>query len=535
MREVKRDRMAGSTIVDRVVNFFDPVRGARRMHARMTMQAAGGYYSGDRQRRPFNNWGVTSGDADAETLLQLHYLRSDSRDLLRKSPLALGAVNTVVTNVVGSGLTPHATPDSALLKEKAKVDDAAIEKFTAAAEREWDMWACSTSADASRRLKFGAIQELAFRSVLESGDIILLRRMIARKGVPLQFCLQLIEADRLDNPYRQADNKDRAGGIDHNEYGEPTFYNVLKAHPGSLWVNPDMFTTEKLPAYLPTGEWNVLHLFRQLRPQQTRGVPYLSPVIQALKELTQYSEAEIKNAVVSSLFSVFVKTDGGGGLPSSTDSNKKNQIELGAGSIIDLAPGESVEFANPGRPSGNFDPFFQAIVRQIGVALELPFEVLIKHFTASYSAAQAALLEAWRFFNVRRRWLGEYLCDPVREAVLSEAVARGRIVAPGFFSDPAIKAAWLGCEWTGAPRGSIDPSKEVAAAEIYEDRGWKTAEEITAELTGGDFDAKHQRRLKERDMRNELGPPPVFERPVPSPTTDTPQQENPTNDQPEKN
>jgi hypothetical protein len=50
-----------------------------------------------------------------------------------------------------------------------------------------------------------------------------------------------------------------------------------------------------------------------------------------------------------------------------------------------------IDTANPGRPNAQFDPFVTAIVRQIGVALELPYEILIKHFTSTYSAARAAI------------------------------------------------------------------------------------------------------------------------------------------------
>ena len=140
---------------------------------------------------------------------------------------------------------------------------------------------------------------------------------------------------------------------------------------------------------------------------------------------------------------------------------------------------------------------------QIGVALEIPFELLIKHFTASYSAAQAAILEAWRFFLTRRAWLVDSFCDPVYEAVVSEGVALGRIAAPGFFSDPILRAAWLETVWTGPPRGSIDPRKEVDAYVVMEDRQWKTSAEITAELTGGDWKTNSEIRAREQKYRRE--------------------------------
>lgn len=106
--------------------------------------------------------------------------------------------------------------------------------------------------------------------------------------------------------------------------------------------------------------------------------------------------------------------------------------------MIGLAPGEKVSSVDPGRPNAAFDPFVMAILRQIGVALEIPFELLVKHFTASYSAARAALLEAWKFFYTQRKWLADNFCQPVYEAWLTEAVLSGRVSAPGFFDDPLV-------------------------------------------------------------------------------------------------
>jgi len=59
-------------------------------------------------------------------------------------------------------------------------------------------------------------------------------------------------------------------------------------------------------------------------------------------------------------------------------------------------------------------------------------EVLIKHFTASYSAARASLLEAWKFYLNRRHWFAAGFCQPIFEAWFAEAVSLGRIPAPGF-------------------------------------------------------------------------------------------------------
>ena len=178
-------------------------------------------------------------------------------------------------------------------------------------------------------------------------------------------------------------------------------------------------------------------------------------------------------------------------------------------------PGEEIESANPGRPNAGFDPFFQAILRQIGVALEIPFELLIKHFTASYSASRAALEMAWQFFKMRREWLIRKFCRPVYGWVIAEAVARGRLNAPGFFDDPIIRAAYLGADWIGPARMSIDPKKEAEADKILVDMGVETLAEVTAKRTGGDWERKHPQRVREEQMRRDAGL--IEDKPKPEP------------------
>lgn len=75
-----------------------------------------------------------------------------------------------------------------------------------------------------------------------------------------------------------------------------------------------------------------------------------------------------------------------------------------------MGPGESVEFANPTHPNGSFDKFAVAISAQVGAALEIPSDLLLKSFNASYSASRAALLEAWKAFKMRREWLADDFC-----------------------------------------------------------------------------------------------------------------------------
>ena len=193
-------------------------------------------------------------------------------------------------------------------------------------------------------------------------------------------------------------------------------------------------------------------------------------------------------------------------------SSDPNDYEMGPGQVNVMKPGEDVVFADPKRPAGGFDAFMTSVCKQVGAALEIPADLLLKAFNASYSASRAALLEAWKAFKMKRAWFVADFCRPIYEVWLSEAIALGRIHAPGFFSDLTIREAWLGSEWVGPSQGQLDPVKEVTAEKMACEEGFSTREESTIRLTGGSYDANVERlasenkRLRDAQAAEETAP-----------------------------
>ncbi len=517
------------TLADRIVRYVDPERGTKRLMARAQMAAlAGGYTGGSKSKRTMAKWRPGNASADAAILPDLPELRDRSSDLLRNEPIATGAISTVCTNVVGTGLALRSVVDRAALgwtEEQAS-------EWQRTVQRRFSMWAMSKNCDVTRSQTFYGLQDLALRSTLEKGDTFALLPYKQRPGWPFRLAVQLIEADRVTNKDRVVDTPRLAGGIELDEDGAPVRVHILRQHPGNIllgqaaseWDVRDVFGAK-------TGRRNVLHLFDRLRIGQTRGVPYLSPVVEHIKQIGRYTEAEISAAVVSSFFAVFVTSESAAGgftpdasatsgnvAPSGGSTGSWNG-ELSSGLVADLRPGEKIETANPGRPNTAFEPFVEAILRQIGVALELPFEVLIKHFTSSYTAARAALLDAWRFFMKKRHWLADNFCQPIYEAWLADEIANGRISAPGFFADPFRRAAYCGSQWVGDAPGSVDPLKEALATEKNLAMRRTTLAKETMAYDGSDWEDNHEQIVNEARRAREDGLLPVGIKADPAPAT----------------
>jgi lambda family phage portal protein len=476
-----------------------PEFAAEIYKARCAVALAQGYTGASRSRRSMAEWQLSAGDADTDILPDLDTLRVRSRDLERNNALAGAVIATKTTSVVGTGLKLQARPNRELLG----LDDEQADAWENLVEAEWAMFAAG--CDYERLQSLAGLQDLAFRSTLCSGDVLVNTPYRLDPGQVYGTKIQLIEADRIVNDNSGPDTLTLSGGVERQN-GFPWRYHVMTTHPGST-VNP---TREwlKLDAYAASGRRRAWLLLFRRRIGQWRGVPDLAPIIEDLKQIGRYKEAELMAAVVASMLTVFVKSNSPGGLNMqniATETGQKSSdkdFKLGSGLILDLAPDEDVSVVNPGRPNPAFEGFVNAITAEIGARLEIPMEVLTKRFQSSYSAARGAFLMAWQYFRTMRTWLAEQFLAPLYELFLTEAVLLGRVPAAGFLTgDPLIRAAWLGCEWIGDAPGHLDEGKAVAAARDRIDAGLSNEAVETVALTGMDRDVVYRGRKKEITQR----------------------------------
>lgn len=522
--------MMRRNLVDRVMEPFAPERVAKRMRARAqiaVMEGIGngygyGRHGASQKKKSLRGWISRGASPDEDIVANLPKLRERSRDLYMGSPLATGAIKRIRTNVVGAGLMLNCQPDHEFLGMTPE-EAAAWARKT---EREFrTLWADTTHCDAARNMTFGQMQSLALISCLTNGDGFAAMPVVSRAGSVYDLRIQLIEGDRVCNPATVPPQKDILEGVEVGPYGEPVAYHIAKYHPLSLMHLQNKW--ERVPVFgSRTGRRNILHIYQDMeRVGQRRGAPLLAPVIETIKQLTRYTEAELMASVVAGMFTVFVKSEtpqtplGEAIAPEDqVDEQDPGSYELGNGAIVGLADGESVEIADPKRPNTAFDGFVMSLCRWIGTALEIPYELLVQHFTSSYSASRAALLEAWKMFKMRRKWLVDQFCQPVFEEWLAEAVAKGRIEAPGFFEDPAVRAAWCQAEWYGPAQGQLNPLVEANAAAKRVEEDFSTRNKEAVEISGIPFDKIRAVREREEAQRSGAQAEPAPPAPAVAPT-----------------
>lgn len=503
-------------IIDKIISAFNPKAGLKRDYARYKSEmlenikdSGYGYHGANSYRKSTIGWMYRGGSHKEDIEDNISILRQRARDLyMGGSSLSTGAVKTMRTNVVGVGLKLKSTIDRKYLNLSEETAD----KIERDIEREFDLWAENTNCDLQRLDTFTELQQLVFLNWLISGDVIATLPVTKRKNSVYDLRINLVEADRLCTPDSELLNTSIIEGVEHNENGEVIAYHIAKHHP--LETTSTVHEWQRVEAYgNKTGRRNVLHIMNRERIGQCRGIPFVAPIIEDLKQLSRYTEAELMAAVISGMYTIFIEhsTEGEGEPLGSVidekqqiDRSDEKSIELGNGLIMDLEPGAKANATNPGRPNAQFDAFTTSISRYIGAALEIPYEILLKHFSSSYSASRGALLEYFKSVKMYRAWLTNDFCQPIFEEWLSEAVAKGRIKAPGFFRDPAIKAAYCKAEWNGPSTGQLDPLKEVNAAEKRVQNGFSTRARETVELTGMEYNRNIEQLKREENQLKEV-------------------------------
>lgn len=493
-----------------------------------------------KQKKSFKNSGYSSGGASLikktlKSWLPRHFsavsdidrnletLRARSADLYLNSPIGHAAIATMVSGVVNEGLKLFPRLNHTALN--LSVEQARA--WESKTKQEFELWSENVECDFYRRNTFRELQRIAFLNQLTDGDCAcLFRRKISSSDNPYSLRLQLIEAQRISNPiaekniYSALNSVEMAKGNSRIVNGIEVDRNgILKA----LWISSkipqELDTTKNFTEWRRvkffgerSGEQNLCFLCNDTRIEQFRGEPFLAPVIEILRNIYRYSDAELTSAILKTFLSVFFVQLGGDtnyGLNQIIEEDTSvdvTEYKLGAGTISALPRGVDVKSINPAGASSTFESFTVQLLKQVGAALNLPYEVLLKNFQSSYSASKAALLQAENEFRQRRNAFIVDFCEPVYRIFLAESIALGRIEAPGFFDDALTKNLWCSADWRNETNHSLDAQKEVSAAEKRILLGLSTFSRESAEINGSDYVENLKQLAKEKALQAELLP-----------------------------
>lgn len=444
------------------------------MHAKARIEFARKYEGASKSRRT-SGWRAPSTSANSEIDMDLATLRNRSRELRRNDPWANKAIRVITNNVVGCGIR---TQIQATSERKARA-------FMDA----WKSWAHTTACDYEGLKNFMAIQNMVMDAVVESGEVLIRKRVVSGQQIPIQ--LQVLESDFLDlnrQNFSTDRNNDVIQGIEYDNRGKIVAYHIYNQHPGAFNVinGKAAYKTERIPAD------DILHIYLAERPGQGRGVPWCHSVMINLKDLNEYQDTQLMRQKIAACFSVFIHD-----LESNPDLTDEDEIELASkvepGLMEVLPPGKDIKFANPPGVE-NYSEYVNAHIRAIAAGYGLSFEALSGDLSqVNFSSARMGWLDMHR--NIQT-WQKQLIIPQLIEPVFAWFLNASRL---GGLNPTGVTAKHL-----PPKREMIDPTKEVPAL-IDAIRSGVTSFNDAILETGRDPDEHLEQLKSDKDKIDSLG------------------------------
>jgi capsid protein len=384
----------------------------------------------------------------------------EARDLVENNPEA-----REVSRKFGLYLTPH--------EYSPTTGDRDYNQTVSDYFHEW----CK-NCDVTNRHTFKKLVQLAAEERPVDGDC---GFVIRRAGEGLK--LQLVPATRIGNPNSAAvESNNYYQGIITDDFGQPVAYRIYRVDRNGVY-----FGAEDIPAN------QFCHYFDPFRVDQYRGITDFHSAIQTVRMLHDILQAEKAGVRFSSQQAALIFNDRGVANPRnlfqsnpalSLPSGQQQKNELTEVGMIRYFQNSDRVEVMPSRPSQAFTGFVQHLMAEISLGVGIPEGVLFG--TAGYKgpSVRAEFAAADRVFTRQQGVLTDKVLDPIKDAVILDAIARGEIPPPTLLAGEtmvqALRRATKG-EWRFPAKLSIDVGRESAANMNENRQGAKSLQEIAAE------------------------------------------------------
>lgn len=411
-------------------------------------QAGGTVYEGASQARRTAGWRAPTASANA-LLGNLATLRDRSRAATRNDGYAKGAVEKLVTNVIGTGVKPLSQAPDPAVRE--------------AIHRAWLQW--TDECDADGQLDFYGLQTQAVRAWFEGGDVFVrLRARLPQDGLTVPLQLQVLEPELCPHAYTDWPRRIRAG-IEFSPIGRRVAYHFHPSRP-----EHDDFDASRL-VRVPAD--TVAHVYDPVRPGQLRGLPILTQALVALHELLKYADAVLLRQQVGNLFAAFVTRQNATGdleplhpltgqeLPTAADGQPFLSLEPGL--VQELGAGEEVTFSNPPTADG-YAEFMSQKLYEVAAATGVPYELLTGDMSRVNDRTVRVILHEFR--RRIQAWQHQVVvfqfCRKVWRAWMDAAWLAGALPLPAdYITNPE---PWLVVKWIPQGWPYLHPLQDVQAA-----------------------------------------------------------------------
>lgn len=440
-------------ILDKTISWFDPQAGLRRTRARRAQEVLLAY-EGARSSRRQGGWNPTGTSGNTEMGSAIGRLRDNAEDLARNNAFAQKSVRRWCRRVVGYGITPQADTGSDTVNKT-------IDQWYA----KWARTCCS-----DQRINFPAAQRMITRTAFTRGEcLIQLRDRFTGDGLPVPFQIQVLEPDFLDTNKTEAlSNGYIIHGVQFDLIGRITGYWLFGQHPG----DPLPTSARGLQSKLVPAEF-VIHHVPLERPGDVRGVSRFSAVMNKLRDLDEYADAEIVRKKIEACLALFVSQENPDDpkLGAITDADGRKIETFEPGMVAYGQNGQKPEFFSP-TTGGNYAEHKKVELKEITAGLDQPYVVVGNDIgDVNYSSYRGgAVDERDSIDEYRWLWLIPQVLDPIWVKFIDKLFAMGEIPEPNY-----------GVKWNPPPFDLLDRAIEAEADRMELQIGKKTWAQLVGE------------------------------------------------------
>lgn len=437
------------------------------------------YYEGASFSKDNRSWNlITRTSANVENRIAGQIMANRARSLLRDSPYAHRALQTIVHNTVGAGIVPQ-----------IRCDDESITKDLSDL---WHEWAGSTAIDIEGRQDFYSLQAQVLRTIVSDGES-LVRVVNSKNSSRIPYQLQVLEPDYLDT-YKEYRTETGyiSSGIEFKKVSDTRFdrsaYWLFKEHPGGFLNLQSYQSFSGVSIPVPASE--ILHVYRVDRPGAIRGVSWFHPCIMSLSDLHDYQQAVLRHQKLTACFAVFIRNLNGDAVL----SDEEELSDIQPGMVYRLGPGEDISIVQPPEPATNYGEYCNHHLKSIASAMGITFECLSSDLSnVNFSSGRMGWIEMFRNIDSwQSQMLIPLLCEPVWKLFIKTAQIYG------------IDTDGVGVNWVPPKREMINPTDEVEALKTEVRSGFVTYSEALRSL-GKDPEPHMQEAARDFERLKKLG------------------------------
>lgn len=468
-------------LIDRTIAAMAPQWGLRRARARLAITA---HYDAAKIGRRTSSLRASRSDADGAARGR-DRMTAFGRDMVRNTPFAARAQSVIAGAVVGDGIIPKAVCTHPNLNEQA------MKRIRQRGLRWIEQHLDSCRIDRVGRLNLYGLQQLAMRTIVESGEVLI---RLHSEDVPggLPFQIEVLEPDYLDTGRYgwTPEGAEIREGIEFDADGRRAAYWLFPAHPGADW---SPHTRSGVSERVPVDE--VWHIYRLDRPGQNRGVTWFAPVMMRLQDLGDYGDAQLMRQKIAACFAAF--RVGGDG------SKASEFTELAPGLIYDLGDAEEVRFADPPGVEG-YDEFTRGLLRSVAADLGITYEALTGDLSqVNFSSARMGRLEmdqsisAWQHLMLIPQMMQPLAAQFIRVWQMVDGEELAEAGLPGDIWN------YLDLSWVPPRKIIVDPAREFSALREAVRSGFASRQQVIRQL-GIDPERLIEEIAQDRDEADRL-------------------------------